>query len=105
MCIFVYVRGGSSPATKKRLVDIMKSIIKSKVVKWYDPRVVTPPFNKLVVLAYDSYRKDNVYLGYYVNGLGWQVVSGIYTFPPAQTKPEKTFPDAWAYLPLSPFDS
>ena len=83
---------------------IMKKVLAKKITTWYDPLVVLPPYNKIVLLSFAG-DPNNVYFGYYVNdSCHWRILDNIYTFNDSTlVKKSICFPDSWADLPNNPW--
>lgn len=71
-----------------------------KHVTWVDPREATPPFNKIVLIAFGE--DKNVYIGFYTNGNGWRCLTGLYAGISGNINENLCIPLYWAYLPDVP---
>lgn len=71
-----------------------------KSVTWIDPRKEKPPFNKVVLIAFGE--DKNVYIGFYTNGDGWRILTGLEAGISGNITENLCFPLYWAYLPDVP---
>ena len=89
--------------TAQKVGSLMKTVISRKLVTWYNGRISTPPYNKLVLICY-QYGDTNIYLGYFDNNNKWHLIDGIYNCG-VELDAIDSFcnPCAWAYLPKNAF--